>query len=98
MADPENKTVNRVRWASLADGISYVILVGIAMPLKYLADMPMAVRIVGMLHGILFIGLCLFLLLALIDKRLSFKWCVIVFVCALIPLAPFFLDRKLKML
>lgn len=66
------------------------------MPLKYLADMPLAVRIVGSLHGALFIALCWFLLTALLEKRLSFKHCVIVFVCAMIPLAPFFLDRKLK--
>lgn len=87
--------LNRLRLSSILDGISYIILLGIAMPLKYLADIPMAVRIVGMLHGVFFLALCLFLLLALIDKKLSFKWCVIVFLCALIPLAPFFLDRKL---
>ncbi|MCL4103734.1 UNVERIFIED_CONTAM: hypothetical protein GTU68_059813 [Idotea baltica] len=66
------------------------------MPLKYFADMPMAVRIVGSLHGAFFLALCLFLLLVLVTKKLSFKWCVIVFICSLIPFAPFFLDRKLK--
>jgi integral membrane protein len=88
--------ISRLRLFSILDGISYVILLGIAMPLKYLADMPMAVRIVGSLHGFLFVGLCLFLFLALVKGRLPFKWSVIVFLCALIPLAPFFLDRKLK--
>jgi len=78
------------------DGISYLVLLGIAMPLKYLAGMPLAVRIVGMAHGILFIALCVFLLLALVQGKLSFKWCLIVFVCALVPFAPFFLDKKLK--
>jgi|TARA_B110000305_G_C19276007_1_gene556861 integral membrane protein len=88
--------ISRLRLFSILDGISYVVLLGIAMPLKYLADMPMAVRVVGSLHGFLWVGLCLFLLLTLITKRLPFKWCVIVFICALIPLVPFFLDRKLK--
>lgn len=94
--DLKQQPLDRLRLASLLDGISFVILLGIAMPLKYLADMPLAVRIVGSLHGAFFLALCWFLLTSLLDKRLTFKWCVIVFVCALIPLAPFFLDRKLK--
>jgi integral membrane protein len=88
--------LNRLRLASILDGISYLILLGIAMPLKYLAGMPMAVRIVGMIHGLLFIALCFCLLAVLLDKKLTFKWCVIVFLCALIPFAPFFLDQKLR--
>ena len=89
-------TLGRLRLASILDGISYLVLLGIAMPLKYYADLPIAVRIVGSIHGGLYLALCLFLLLALIAKKLSFGWCVIVFFCAFIPFAPFFLDRKLK--
>jgi len=88
--------IDRLRLASILDGISYLVLLGIAMPLKYAADMPLAVRIVGSLHGGLFLLLCWFLLEALLRRRLSFGWCVIVFLCALVPFAPFFLDRKLK--
>ncbi|MEM7700218.1 MAG: DUF3817 domain-containing protein [Verrucomicrobiota bacterium] len=88
--------VGRVRVSSILDGISYLVLLGIAMPLKYFADLPVAVRIVGSIHGALWILLCLALLIALLRKRLSFVWCVIVFVAALVPAAPFFLDRGLK--
>jgi integral membrane protein len=88
--------LDRLRLASLLDGISYLILLGIAMPLKYIAGEPLAVRVVGMAHGILFLALCGCLLWALVARRLSFRWCVIVFVCPLVPLAPFFLDRKLQ--
>lgn len=91
-----SSAIDRLRLFSILDGISYLILLGIAMPLKYLADEPLAVRIVGMAHGVLFLGLCACLLDALVRKRLSFLWCVIVFLCALFPFAPFFLDRKLK--
>lgn len=94
--DPRSSNIDRLRLSSLLDGVSYLILLGIAMPLKYMADMPMAVRIVGSLHGLFFLALCLFLLIALVRKQLSFGWCVVVFVCALIPFAPFFLDRKLR--
>ncbi|MEX2580511.1 MAG: DUF3817 domain-containing protein [Verrucomicrobiales bacterium] len=94
--DLKSDAVDRLRLASILDGVSYLLLLGIAMPLKYLAGLPLAVRIVGMAHGILFLALCLCLLLVLVRQRLSFKWCAIVFVCALIPFAPFFLDRKLR--
>ena len=93
---PASHPIDRLRLASILDGVSYLILLGIAMPLKYLADLPLAVRIVGSLHGFLFLALCACLLEVLMRRRLSFGWCVIVFVCALLPLAPFFLDRKLK--
>ncbi len=88
--------VGRLRLMSFLDGVSYLILLGIAMPLKYLGEMPTAVRIPGMIHGVLFILLCLALLIVLITKKLPFRWCVITFICALLPLAPFLLDRKLK--
>lgn len=91
-----HSNIGRLRLTSILDGISYLVLIGIAMPLKYLAGIPMAVRIVGMAHGLLFTVLCFCLLMVLLDKRLSFKWCVIVFLCALVPFAPFFLDRKLR--
>lgn len=94
--DLKSDAMDRLRLASILDGVSYLLLLGIAMPLKYLAGLPLAVRIVGMAHGILFLALCLCLLLALVRQRLSLKWCAIVFVCALIPFAPFFLDRKLR--
>lgn len=93
---PASGPIDRLRLASILDGISYLILLGIAMPLKYLADMPLAVRLVGSLHGFLFLTLCACLLEVLVRKRLSVGWCVIVSVCALFPFAPFFLDRKLK--
>ena len=94
--DLKSNAIDRLRLASILDGISYLILLGIAMPLKYLAGEPLAVRIVGMAHGVLFLALCLFLLEVFVRKKLSFGWCVIVFLCALFPFAPFFLEKKLK--
>ena len=94
--DLKNRPLDRLRLASILDGISFLVLLGIAMPLKYFAGMPLAVRIVGSIHGALFLALCWFLLMALLEKRLSFKHCVIVFLCAVTPYAPFFLDHKLK--
>lgn len=80
----------------MADGISYLVLVGIAMPLKYWAGMPLAVRIVGSLHGLLFVLLCGALLWVLVAARWPFLRAAGVFVAAFIPFLPLWLDRKFK--
>lgn len=92
----KTNSFDRLRMASLLDGVSFLILLCIAMPLKHLAGIWQPVRIMGSLHGAFFVTLCLYLLLALVRKRLSFRWCLTVLVCAFIPSAPFFLDRRLK--
>ena len=57
--------VRALRHLAIIEGISTLVLFGIAMPLKYFAGMPLAVRIVGSLHGALFVALVLMLLLAI---------------------------------
>ena len=92
----KSENLNRLRFLSLADGISYLVLLCIAMPLKYGFDMPLAVRIVGSLHGLIYILLILVLAEVFFRKMLDFKYCLLVFIAAFIPAAPFFLDRVLK--
>lgn len=89
--------VGRVRLVALADGVSFLVLLGIAMPLKYLADRPEAVRLVGSIHGALVILLLLFLLLALIDRALGWRQAAIVFLASLVPFGPFVIDRRLAL-
>ena len=88
--------IKNLRILGNVEGVSYLLLLGVAMPLKYLVDMPLAVRIVGMGHGVLFIAYCI--LLALCMRR--FKWSlgfgVKLFVATLIPFGTFLTDRKLK--
>ena len=48
--------VGRLRVVSAIEGLSYILLVGVAMPLKYGLDMPQAVRVVGQAHGFLFVA------------------------------------------
>lgn len=85
-----------LRLISLLDGISLLILLGIAMPLKYAADMPMAVRIVGSVHGGIFIALCLLLLIALRWPRWQLRHSLAVGIAAVIPCLPFWLDRRIQ--
>ena len=47
--------LGRLRFIGLWEGVSFLVLLIIAMPLKYLAGWPDAVRVVGMAHGILFL-------------------------------------------
>jgi integral membrane protein len=87
--------VGRVRLVGMAEGLSFLILLGIAMPLKYLAGMPMAVRIVGMAHGVLFILFLLVILQAWGSKALTTKHSALAFLASLIPFGPFLIDRRL---
>lgn len=90
-----SNSVGRVRICAILEGISFILLLGVAMPLKYFADMPLAVRYVGMAHGVLFILLCLLLVIAWLERKLSGKHAGLVFVASLIPFGPFVIDRKL---
>ncbi|MDQ8182685.1 DUF3817 domain-containing protein [Pelagicoccus sp. SDUM812005] len=78
------------------EGVSTVILFGIAMPLKYFADMPGAVTYVGWIHGLLFMLYLLFLALATLKLGWRLKRVALFFVASLVPLAPFFVERSLR--
>ncbi len=65
------------------------------MPLKYFAGIPEAVRIIGMVHGVLFIVFSLVLLLAWIGEHLTFRWAALAFLATLIPFGPWLIDKKL---
>jgi integral membrane protein len=88
-------TVGRVRICGVIEGISFILLMGVAMPLKYMAGMPTAVKWPGWIHGILFVVYCLAILMALVNGRLSFGKSVLAFVASLLPFGPFLIDRIL---
>ena len=92
------KQLQRLRLIGFAEGISTLVLFGIAMPLKYLADLPLAVKIVGSIHGILFIALILAFVYAVDHIPISKKLACLGVLSAIIPFGPFVLDRKLQKL
>jgi integral membrane protein len=77
------------------EGISYLLLLGIAMPMKYIFVFPMAVKIVGMAHGVLFIAYCLLLALQMKANKWNLLFGIYLFVATLIPFGTFVTDRKL---
>ncbi len=87
--------VGRVRLIGMFEGVSFLLLIGVAMPLKYLAGFPEAVKVTGWLHGFLFICYCLAIFAAWISGHLSFGKSALGFAASLIPFGPFLIDRKL---
>ena len=86
--------IGRLRITAFAEGVSFLVLLGIAMPLKYVWGMPVAVKIAGMTHGVLFI----LFLFSLIDVKISHKWSIgksgMAFVSSLLPFGTFVLDAR----
>lgn len=84
-----------LRTVALTEGVSFLVLLGIAMPLKYLAGMPAAVKIVGWAHGVLFVLLVALLAHAVIARGWTVSRAGMVFVSALLPFGPFVVDRRM---
>lgn len=75
------------------EGYSYLILLFIAMPLKYIFDIPDLIRPIGTAHGVLFVAFMILIGLMLLNKKLSFKNAVLAFLFSLVPFGTFFLKR-----
>lgn len=91
-------TIGQFRLIGLIEGISYLALLFIAMPMKYLYGNPIPVKIVGMTHGILFILFVMLLIAAAQKHRWSFKFNSMMFIASLLPFGTFFTDSRLKAL
>jgi integral membrane protein len=89
-------SLKKFRIASFVEGLSYLSLLFIAMPIKYLGGNPIPVKIVGMTHGLLFFLFIFFLYMAASENKWSKKFSFIAFVSSLVPFGMFFLDAHLK--
>ena len=88
--------IGRLRLVGILEGISFLLLLGIAMPLKYAAGIPEAVSVVGAPHGALFVLYAL----AVVHVKFAYKWSIgrslFAFLMSVIPFGPFILERQLK--
>ena len=91
------KTFILFRKTAYLEGWSYLILLFIAMPLKYFFDFPLAVRIAGLAHGLLFIILGILALLVLFQYQRSYLWLLKAFVASIIPFGTFYQDQIWKL-
>tara|TARA_B100001029_G_C15023007_1_gene431808 strand:+ start:279 stop:557 length:279 start_codon:yes stop_codon:yes gene_type:complete len=82
------------RLVAFLEGVSYILLLFIAVPIKYLLDDPTYVKLLGMPHGILFVGYIFF---TVIGKN-KFNWsCLEFFIistASLVPFGTFYVDKK----
>ena len=88
--------IKALRTIGIIEGFSLLVLLFVAMPLKYYANMPKVVTVVGWIHGFLFI---LFMTVAYIvyEKRnWPFKKLILAFIAAFFPFGTFIFDKKLK--
>ena len=88
--------IQTLRLLGNVEGISYLLLLGVAKPMKYYVEMPMAVKITGMAHGVLFVAYCLVLALCMKNFNWTLKFGVYLFIATLIPFGTFVTDRKLR--
>ncbi|MFD1613871.1 DUF3817 domain-containing protein [Gelatiniphilus marinus] len=86
--------VNIFRIVAFLEGISYILLLFIATPIKYLANDPQYVKLLGMPHGILFIA---YIALAFVFKK-DFSWnnkqFAFVLLASVVPFGTFYIDKN----
>ncbi|MBX2915740.1 MAG: DUF3817 domain-containing protein [Cyclobacteriaceae bacterium] len=90
------KELKLYRRIALAEGISFLVLLLIAMPLKYYFDMPMAVKAVGWVHGLLFIAYILLTFSVVGTMQWNWFSTLVALAVSLIPAGTFWLDKSLK--
>ena len=95
MPAPISPVVALLRVVGFAEGVSCVALFLVAMPLKYAFDMPQAVRIVGALHGGLFLAFLAVLVLAMARRRWALGRGLLAAIAAVVPFGTFIIDRRL---
>ncbi len=88
-------SLGQLRIVAFLEGISFLVLLFIAMPLKYMLDQPEMVRIVGMAHGVLFVAYVLKAVQVKFDLSWSVKKLVLVLLASIVPFGTFYADAKL---
>ena len=90
------KPLQILRKVGIAEGVSFLVLLLIAMPLKYAFDLPLAVKYVGWVHGLLFVVYVGMAYHVMDVYNWPFKKFIFAFIAAWLPLGTFIYDRQLK--
>lgn len=94
MPEKTAKTLASLRLIAILEGISYLVLAFVAMPMKYFLNDASLIRPTGMLHGWLFILYVLLILLAHFQLRWGFRITAINLILSLVPFGTFYAERK----
>jgi integral membrane protein len=91
-----SSVIRQLRIIGLVEGVSFLLLLGIAMPLKYLAGLPRMVSVVGMIHGVLFVLYVFAVVHAWITARWPVSRALALLVASVLPFGTFLMDPRLK--
>lgn len=86
--------INIYRLTAFLEGVSYILLLFIAVPIKYLLNEALYVKILGMPHGMLFILYILFSIIAKIKYNWNFRKFLVISIASLVPFGTFYIDKK----
>jgi integral membrane protein len=87
--------LGRLRFIAFIEGVSFLVILFITMPLKYFFGSPMPNKIFGMLHGILFILYILAVVTISYTKQWRFSKMLLALLASIIPFGTFWADSKL---
>ena len=86
------KTIFRI--VALLEGVSYILLLFIATPIKYMANDPQYVKMLGMPHGILFIAYVAMAFMLKNDYKWNNRTFMVVLLASIIPFGTFYVEKK----
>lgn len=89
-------TIRFFRYSSIADAVSFLILLCIAMPARTFWGHHFAVTYAGRAHGFIFVVFCILLFFAMLKAKWSLKTAFLLGLSAVVPALPFFIDPWLK--
>ena len=82
------------RILSLLEGVSFLAILFVTMPLKYLFEEPGPNKIIGIVHGVLFLLYIAIAVLLKSERNWSTKTLTIILLCSIIPFGTFWMDKK----
>ncbi|WP_299274550.1 DUF3817 domain-containing protein [uncultured Psychroserpens sp.] len=86
--------LNSFRIIALLEGVSYILLLFIATPIKYFGDDPTYVKLLGMPHGILFLAYVVLAIMVWQELKWNTKTLIIVLLASIIPFGTFYIEKK----
>lgn len=89
-------TIQNLRLVGALEGLSFLLLLFVAMPMKYILGNPILVKYVGMGHGVLFITFLVVLFVVCEKQKWSLTMFLMGLIASILPFGPFFFDAKLK--
>jgi len=86
------------KYIAIIEGLSFIVILAVTMPLKYMMDMPMPNKVAGMLHGVLFIAYVFGVFLVKDKLKWDRRSVVIALIASVIPFGTFYVDRKMLLI